>query len=102
MDTIAKKHLMVTLGLCFAFALIEGFDLQAMGVAAPRMKTEMGLDASQIGMIFSAATLGTLPGAIIAGKFADLKGRKLVLIACIFVFGLTSLLVPFIQDLVVV
>lgn len=96
--SLSKKHLFTTLGLCFLFAMIEGFDLQAMGVAAPRMKAEMGLDASQIGMIFSASTLGTLPGALIAGKYADMKGRKFVLIACILVFGVTSFAVPFIQN----
>ena len=28
----------ITLLLCFAIAIFEGFDLQSMGVAAPRMR----------------------------------------------------------------
>jgi len=84
--------------LCFIIAIIEGFDLQSMGVAAPRMKAEMLLTIQQMGWVFSAAVLGTLPGALIAGKYADLIGRKKVLIGSIAIFGLMSLLTPFIQE----
>ena len=33
----------MTLGLCFIVALLEGLDLQSIGVAAPRMAREFGL-----------------------------------------------------------
>ncbi|WP_227515722.1 3-(3-hydroxy-phenyl)propionate transporter MhpT [Acinetobacter qingfengensis] len=85
-----------TLFLCFIIAILEGFDLQSMGVAAPRMKAEMGLENSQMAWIFSAAVLGTLPGALLAGRCADIFGRKNVLITCIFLFGVMSLCTPFV------
>lgn len=94
----SKRGMMITLFLCFIFAIIEGFDLQSMGVAAPRMKAEMLLSSAQMGWIFSAAVLGTLPGALIAGRLSDSIGRKKVLIACILIFGLMSLLTPFVHD----
>lgn len=94
----SKKGMVTTLILCFIFAIIEGFDLQSMGVAAPRMKTEMLISSAQMGWIFSAAVLGTLPGALIAGRIADSIGRKKVLITCILMFGLMSLLTPFVKD----
>ena len=58
----------------------EGFDLQSMGVAAPRMRAEFMLDNAQMAWAFSAAILGTLPGAILGGRFADIVGRKKILI----------------------
>ena len=70
----------ITLLLCFAIAIFEGFDLQSMGVAAPRMRAEFMLDNAQMALAFSAAILGTLPGAIIGGRLADIVGRKKVLI----------------------
>ena len=82
MDTVSKAsgRAKLTLLLCFAIAIFEGFDLQSMGVAAPRMRAEFMLDNAQMAWAFSAAILGTLPGAILGGRFADIVGRKKILI----------------------
>ena len=88
----------ITLALCFLIAICEGFDLQSMGVAAPRMREEFGLNPTQMGWIFSAAIIGTLPGAIIGGRMADKIGRKKVLISSVLIFGLMSFLTPFISE----
>lgn len=82
----------ITLALCFMLALMEGFDLQSMGVAAPMMREAFSLDPKQLGMAFSAATLGTLPGALLAGKMADIYGRKPILLINTVLFGLMSIL----------
>ncbi|ETR87620.1 sugar (and other) transporter family protein [Acinetobacter baumannii CI86] len=81
--------------LCFAIAIFEGFDLQSMGVAAPRMRAEFMLDNAQMAWAFSAAILGTLPGAILGGRFADIVGRKKILIFSILLFGIMSLLTAY-------
>lgn len=88
----------VTLLLCFAIAIFEGFDLQSMGVAAPRMRAEFALDHAHMAWAFSAATLGTLPGALIGGRLADIIGRKKVLICSILLFGVMSILTAFASD----
>lgn len=85
----------ITLLLCFAIAIFEGFDLQSMGVAAPRMRAEFMLDNGQMAWAFSAAILGTLPGAILGGRFADIIGRKKILIFSILLFGIMSLLTAY-------
>ncbi len=54
---------MVTIGLCFMVALMEGLDLQAAGIAAVGMAQAFALDKMQMGWIFSAGILGLLPGA---------------------------------------
>ena len=81
----------VTLSLCFAIALLEGLDLQSVGVAAPRMAREFGLSVAQMGLAFSAGTFGLLPGAMFGGRLADRIGRKRVLILSACVFGLLSI-----------
>ncbi|MFU9045799.1 3-(3-hydroxy-phenyl)propionate transporter MhpT [Acinetobacter tibetensis] len=85
----------LTLLLCFAIAIFEGFDLQSMGVAAPRMRAEFMLDNAQMAWAFSAAIIGTLPGAIIGGRLSDYIGRKKVLIFSILLFGVMSLVTAF-------
>lgn len=93
-----RGQVAITLALCFAIAIFEGFDLQSMGVAAPRMRAEFGLNNAQMAWAFSAATLGTLPGALLGGRFADKIGRKSVLIFSILLFGIMSVLTAFASD----
>ena len=51
-----RGHLAVTVGLCFLVAVLEGFDIQAMGVAAPRLAPEFGLGASKWAGCSASAT----------------------------------------------
>jgi MFS transporter, AAHS family, 3-hydroxyphenylpropionic acid transporter len=80
-----------TLALCAAAALLEGFDNQSMGVAAPRVIVEFGLSAAQAAVIFSSATFGLFLGAAIGGRIADTLGRKRALIVSLLLFGCCSL-----------
>ena len=82
----------MTLALCAAAALFEGFDNQSMGVAAPRVIAEFALSTTQATFIFSAATVGLFLGAGIGGRCADFIGRKRTLIATLLLFGVCSLL----------
>ncbi len=43
----------VAIALCMAVAVLEGFDIQAMGVAMPRLVPEFGLDADAKGWLFT-------------------------------------------------
>lgn len=80
-----------TIRLCFTGALIEGIDLQSVGVAAPRMAPALNLNSVTLSWVFSASTVGLLLGAIIGGYCADRIGRKRVLVASMLVLGLFSL-----------
>jgi MFS transporter, AAHS family, 3-hydroxyphenylpropionic acid transporter len=88
----------ITLGLCFAIALLEGLDLQSVGVAAPRMAREFNLSVSQMGLAFSAGTFGLLPGAMFGGRLADRIGRKRVLVISACLFGLLSIATALVSD----
>lgn len=87
-----KPHSAVmTIALCFLIALSEGIDLQTAGVAAPGIAATFGLDKSSLGLFFSAAVLGLLPGGLIGGRLADRIGRQKVLIISVTVFGFFSI-----------
>jgi MFS transporter, AAHS family, 3-hydroxyphenylpropionic acid transporter len=87
-----RTHARSTLVLCALAALLEGFDNQSMGVAAPRLALEFALSSGQKGFVFSAATLGLFVGAACGGRAADLFGRKRTLSVSLLLFGLCSLL----------
>lgn len=81
----------IALGLCLLAAMLEGFDIASMGVAAPRMAPDLGLTPGQAGWVFAASPLGLFFGALLAGPVADRIGRKPVLIAAVVVYGAFSL-----------
>ncbi|WP_437963297.1 MFS transporter [Sorangium sp. So ce260] len=81
----------VTMSLCFLIALLEGFDIQAIGVAAPLLIPDLGLSPGQAGVVFGAGMAGLVCGALAGGWMADRMGRKPLLMMAVGVFGLFTL-----------
>lgn len=80
-----------TLALCYFVAMFEGFDLQAAGVAAPRLGPAFGLSQDQLGLFLAISTFGLMIGAAVGGQLSDRFGRKAVLLGSIAIFGLLSI-----------
>lgn len=85
----------ITVALCFSVAVLEGFDIQAIGVAAPRLIPELGIAANQMGWIFSIVNIGIVIGAAFGGRLADRIGRKPVFIGAVSMFGIFTLATAF-------
>jgi AAHS family 3-hydroxyphenylpropionic acid transporter len=81
----------MVVSLCFAVAIPEGYDLQAIGVAAPRLIPALHLAKAETGWVFSASLFGLILGAMTGGWLADRIGRKPVLVGSVAAFGLFSL-----------
>jgi len=84
--------------LCFLVSTLEGFDIQALGVAAPRLAPALHLAANQIGWMFAIGNIGLIVGALFGGRLADHVGRKRVLLASTLVFGLATLVMATLHD----
>jgi AAHS family 3-hydroxyphenylpropionic acid transporter len=74
--------------LCLLVAILEGVDLQAAGVAAPKLAPALHLAPKELGTFFSAGTIGLFLGALVGGRLADRFGRKAVLVVSVALFGL--------------
>src|SRR5213075_610685 len=81
----------VTVALCFCVAIAEGFDIQAIGVAAPRLGPELGLSAEALGWVFAIGNIGLVIGASVGGWLADRIGRKPVFVGAVLLFGVFTL-----------
>lgn len=82
-----RKRVGIPIALCMAVAVLEGFDIQAMGVAMPRLAAELGFDDKQKGLLFSINNVGMVLGAIVGGWLADRVGRRPVLVGSVLMFG---------------
>lgn len=93
-----KRAIVLTmLGL---LVLFDGMDTQMLGVIAHDMTAALGLPLSSFGVVFSAALLGGVVGALILSPVADrLLGRKTVLVSSMFLAGVATLVTPFATNL---
>lgn len=94
---VGEFHLRVLL-LCVLVAMLDGFDTQAIAFVAPVMAVQWGMPMAQFSAVFSAGLLGLTIGALTFGPLADKFGRKRVLLACTFLFGVFALWTAFAAD----
>jgi MFS transporter, AAHS family, 4-hydroxybenzoate transporter len=84
-------------GLCTLIALLDGLDLQSIGLAAPGIAADLHIPQPWLSAVFSAALAGLALGAFGFGVLADRVGRKAVLIgatACFGIFTICTALAP--------
>src|SRR5215831_613197 len=86
-----SKSTALTIALCFLVAILEGFDIQALGVVVPKVQPLFGFDNSQTKWILAMSNIGLVFGASIGGGLADRIGRKPVFIASVLIFGVFTL-----------
>jgi len=79
--------------LCLCVSVLDGFDNQVMGFAAPSIAQALHLSPKALGSAFSAGQIGALIGALGLGTLADRLGRKRMLILCACIFGFFTLLI---------
>lgn len=88
-----------TLLLCLVIIALEGYDIQAFGVAAPHMMVEIGLGPDAQGWIGSAAMFGLIAGAFLGGIIANRVGVRAILICAMVTFGASSILTALTHEL---
>jgi MFS transporter, AAHS family, 4-hydroxybenzoate transporter len=68
-------------------ALIDGYDIGAIAVAAPELVKEWHVERSALGPALSASLIGILIGSGIFGFVGDRYGRKAAMVGSLIVFG---------------
>lgn len=81
--------------LCGAVLFLEGYDIAAVGYAAPSLVDTWKVHPHAFTPALTAGNVGLLLGSLCAGLLGDRLGRKPVLIGCAAVFGAFSLLSSF-------
>ncbi|MGM3173114.1 MFS transporter [Dickeya lacustris] len=84
--------------LCFCIIALDGMDIAIMGFIAPSLKAAWGIGNAELAVVISAALIGLAIGAMVSGPLADWRGRKMIIIASVLLFGLWTLLAAFSQN----
>jgi AAHS family 4-hydroxybenzoate transporter-like MFS transporter len=84
-----------TLVLCGLAALLDGLDMQSIGLAAPGIIAFLHVPPHSFGLVFSAALLGLMLGAFGLGPVADRIGRRRILIGALVIIGVFTFCTAF-------
>lgn len=82
------------LGVVMLIALtvvLDGLDNQMLGLAAPALLHEWGLERSILGGIFALGFVGMALGTLLAGQIGDQYGRRVALLLGVALFGAATL-----------
>lgn len=82
---------------CAGVALLDGFDLQIIGLAAPSLARTLGIAPGALGAVLSAALAGLAVGGLALAPLADRVGRRTILgaaVVCFAVFTLATAVAP--------
>jgi AAHS family 4-hydroxybenzoate transporter-like MFS transporter len=71
--------------------VFDGFDIQAIAFAAPRLLAEWHLDRSDLAFMLAAGLLGMGLGALLLGAAGDRYGRRPALLGCMSLIAAASL-----------
>src|ERR1700722_9045552 len=77
--------------LLFCVLISDGFDLQAIGYAAPGLVKLWHIDRSALGPVFTASLGVLLFGAPLFGWVGDRYGRRFAILAGVFIYGVFTL-----------
>ncbi|MFC3053201.1 MFS transporter, partial [Kordiimonas pumila] len=85
--------------LCVCIALLEGYDTQVIGFAAPGIAAEWSVSRASLGLAFSSSLFGLMLGALFLGPAADRYGRRILTITCFGFVGLFTLLSAYVTSI---
>lgn len=82
--------------------VMDGFDGQLIGFAIPSIIKEWGITRDAFAPAVAAGLLGMAVGSCCAGLFADRFGRRMAVIASVFLFGAATCSIGFAPDVITI
>jgi AAHS family 4-hydroxybenzoate transporter-like MFS transporter len=82
----------IVLGCAMLVLVLDGFDLQIIGFAAPLLATDFHVERSELAPVLAASLFGMAIGSFGIGPVGDRWGRRPALLGSVALFGLTTLL----------
>lgn len=92
LDAARFRGLPLLVMICAAVIMVlDGFDIQIIGFAAPALAAEFGIERSALAPALAASLIGMAIGAFSLGPWGDRHGRRTAVFVSTIVFGLGTL-----------
>jgi AAHS family 4-hydroxybenzoate transporter-like MFS transporter len=98
----ARRLVFLQIAIFITSALVmtvDGFDLQALGLVAPRLAAMLGASPVLLSSAFSATLLGLGLGAAMFGPLGDRRGRRPILAAALIAISAISIATMFVTTI---
>ena len=69
--------------ITIALNALDGFDVLSISLAAGSIRDELGIGPSLVGLLLSMELVGMAIGSIFLGRYADIWGRRPLMLACL-------------------
>lgn len=79
------------LGLCILVGVVEGYDVQAMSLAAPLLAKAWHLAPPQVGAMLAISLIGQTIGGFLLAPLGDRFGRRTAMLSGLLIAGLATL-----------
>lgn len=96
-SSLSARGIILTLLLAIAL-VVDGYDLVVLGMVAPAVSAQFGLDAIGMGIFLTAANVGVAIGGVWGGLAGDRYGRRKILLISIALFGAVTLVCGYLND----
>jgi MFS family permease len=73
----------LVVAITIALNALDGFDVLSISIAAGSIRDELGIGPSLTGLLLSMELVGMALGSIFLGKYADVWGRRPMMLACL-------------------
>ena len=97
-DNKMSRYQWFVILICILLNVIDGFDVMVMAFTAPAVSAEWALSGAQVGILLSAGLFGMAAGSIFLAPQADRIGRRLLILICLILSGLSMSACALVQD----
>ncbi|MEM1261663.1 MAG: MFS transporter [Pseudomonadota bacterium] len=77
----------IVFGVCMAMNALDGMDVLVISYAAPLLADAWSIPATALGAVFSAGLVGMTLGAMFIAPYADVIGRRTMILLAIVITG---------------
>ncbi len=77
-----------TIFICFFMNMLDGMDVMIISYSAPSIAKELAISAQVLGSVFSAGLVGMTIGTLFIAPYADIFGRRTIILLSAFWMGL--------------
>lgn len=79
---MGRMQVMVVI-ITIALNALDGFDVLSISIAAASIRDELGIASSLTGLLLSMELIGMAIGSIFLGRYADIWGRRPMMLFCL-------------------